>query len=81
MEDFLNGQLDEDGILQSIDVRNVSMPINSSLIQGAQNLLEFGPIKNWKNPDYRVFSEQRSQSQRISAQGRTLQDFSFFALD
>ncbi|MGB0376384.1 MAG: cell surface protein SprA, partial [Flavobacteriaceae bacterium] len=83
MEDFLNGQLDEDGILQSIDVGNVSMPINSSLIQGAQNLFGIrADLKIGKTQITGVFSEQRSQSQRISAQGGgTLQDFSFFALD
>ena len=83
MEDFLNGQLDEDGILQSIDVGNVSMPINSSLIQGAQNLFGIrADLKIGKTQISGVFSEQRSQSQRISAQGGgTLQDFSFFALD
>ena len=73
----------EDDIIQKIEVGNVSMPINSSLITGAQSLfgvkteLQFG-----KTRITGVFSEQQSQSRTVVAQGGgTLQDFSFFGLD
>ncbi len=73
----------EDDIIQSIEVGNVNMPLNSSLIQGAQSLfgvktqLQFGKTKVTA-----VFSEQRSQNNTVVAQGGgTLSDFSITALD
>jgi cell surface protein SprA len=73
----------EDDILQKIEVGNVSMPLNSSLITGAQSLfgvkteLQFGRTRVTG-----VFSEQRSQSRSVVAQGGgTLNDFEIFALD
>ncbi|MBT8252475.1 MAG: cell surface protein SprA, partial [Bacteroidia bacterium] len=73
----------EDDIIQKIEVGNVSMPINSSLITGAQSLfgvkteLQFG-----KTRVTGVFSEQKSQSRTVVAQGGgTLEEFSFFGLD
>jgi len=73
----------EDDIIQSIEVGNVNMPLNSSLIQGAQSLfgvktqLQFGRTKVTA-----VFSEQRSQNNTVVAQGGgTLNDFSITALD
>ena len=73
----------EDDIIQSIEVGNVNMPLNSSLIQGAQSLfgvktqLQFG--KTWVTA---VFSEQRSQNNTVVAQGGgTLNDFNITALD
>lgn len=73
----------EDDIIQSIEVGNVNMPLNSSLIQGAQSLfgvktqLQFGKTKVTA-----VFSEQRSQSNTVVAQGGgTISDFSITALD
>ncbi|MEP3207804.1 MAG: cell surface protein SprA [Maribacter sp.] len=73
----------EDDIIQSIEVGNVNMPLNSSLIQGAQSLfgvktqLQFGRTKVTA-----VFSEQRSQNNTVVAQGGgTLSDFSVTALD
>ena len=73
----------EDDILQSIEVGNVSMPLNSSLITGAQSLfgiktkLQFG-----KTSVTAVFSEQRSQNNTVVAQGGgTLNDFTLTALD
>ncbi len=81
--DYLQGKVTEDAILQNIDIGNVSMPINSNLIQGAQSL--FGvraDLKFGKTLISGVFSEQRSQSKNITAQGGgTLQNFSLFALD
>ncbi|MFS4455882.1 cell surface protein SprA [Maribacter sp. 2304DJ31-5] len=73
----------EDDILRKIEVGNVSMPLNSSLIQGAQSLfgvktqLQFG-----KTTVTAVFSEQRSQNNTVVAQGGgTLNEFSITALD
>ena len=73
----------EDDIIQKIEVGNVNMPLNSSLIRGAQNLfgvktkLQFG-----KTSITGVFSEQKSQTKSIVAEGGgTIQDFDMFALD
>ena len=73
----------EDDIVRKIEVGNVSMPINSSLITGAQSLfgvkteLQFG-----KTRVTAIFSEQRSQSQSVVAQGGgTVEEFEFFARD
>ena len=81
--DYLNGKVTEDAIIQNINIGNISMPLNSNLIQGAQSL--FGvraDLKFGKTTLTGVFSEQRSQSQNIIAQGGgTLQEFNFFALD
>ena len=73
----------EDDIIQKIEVGNVSMPLNSSLIRGAQSLfgvktqLQFG-----KTTVTGVFSEQKSQTKSIVAQGGgTIQDFDIYALD
>ena len=38
VSEYLNGKVTEDAILQNIDIGNISMPINSNLIQGAQSL-------------------------------------------
>lgn len=73
----------EDDIVRKIEVGNVSMPLNSSLITGAQSLfgvkteLQFG-----KTRVTAVFSEQKSQSKSVVAQGGgTLEEFSLFARD
>ncbi|WP_323789305.1 cell surface protein SprA [Psychroserpens sp.] len=73
----------EDDIVRKIEVGNVAMPLNSSLITGAQSLfgvkteLQFG-----KTRVTAIFSEQRSQSQSVTAQGGgTLEEFEFFARD
>ena len=74
---------DEDDIIQKIEIGNVSMPLNSSLIKGAQNLfgvktkLQFG-----KTSITGVFSEQKSQTKTVIAEGGgTIQDFDMYALD
>ncbi|WP_394368758.1 T9SS outer membrane translocon Sov/SprA [Galbibacter mesophilus] len=74
---------DEDDIIQKIEVGNVSMPLNSSLINGAQSLfgvkteLQFG-----RTTVTGVFSEQRSQSRSVTAQGGgTVNEFEILALD
>lgn len=73
----------EDDIIQKIEVGNVSMPLTNSLIRGAQSLfgvkaqLQFG-----KTTITGVFSEQKSQTRSVTAQGGgTIQDFELFALD
>jgi cell surface protein SprA len=73
----------DDDIIQKIEVGNVSMPLNSSLIKGAQNLfgvktkLQFG-----KTSITGVFSEQKSQTKTVVAEGGgTIQDFDMYALD
>lgn len=73
----------EDDIIQKVEVGNVSMPLNSTLIRGAQSLfgvkaqLQFG-----KTTVTGVFSEQKSQTKSIVAEGGgTVQNFDMFALD
>ncbi|MGL2987377.1 cell surface protein SprA [Flavobacterium sp. RSSA_27] len=73
----------EDDIIQKIEVGNVSLPLNSSLIRGAQSLfgvktqLQFG-----KTTLTGVFSEQKSQTRSLVAEGGgTVQNYELFALD
>ncbi|HEY0045405.1 MAG TPA: cell surface protein SprA, partial [Flavobacterium sp.] len=73
----------EDDIVQKIEVGNVSLPLNSSLIRGAQSLfgvkaqLQFG-----RTTITGIFSEQKSQTRSVTAQGGgTIEDFELFALD
>jgi len=73
----------EDDIIRKIEFGNVNMPLNSSLIQGAQSLfgvktqLQFG-----KTTVTAVFSEQQSQNNTVVAQGGgTINDFALSALD
>ena len=81
--DYLKGKVTEDAILQNIDIGNISMPINSNLIQGAQSLFGVRADLKFGNTTISgVFSEQRSQSQNITTQGGgKLQEFSLYALD
>ncbi len=74
---------DEDDIIKKIEVGNVSMPLNSALITGAQNLfgvkteLQFG-----KTAVTGVFSQQKSETKSVSAQGSdSVQEFSIYGLD
>ncbi len=73
----------EDDIIQKIEVGNVSMPLNSSLITGAQSL--FGvktELQIGKTKITGIFSEQQSQTRTVVAQGGgTLEEFDFFGLD
>lgn len=73
----------EDDIIRKIEVGNVNMPLNSSLITGAQSLfgvkteLQFG-----KTRVTAVFSEQQSQSKSVVAEGGgTVEEFEFYARD
>jgi len=74
---------EEDNILQKLEVGNINLPLNNTLIRGAQSLFgvkaqfQFG-----KTTVTGVFSEQKSQTRSVTAQGGgTLQDFELFALD
>ena len=73
----------EDDIIRSIEVGNVNMPLNSSLIQGAQSLFGVKLGMQFGNTMVTgVFSEQRSETRSVSVQGGgTVQDFEVFALD
>ncbi|WP_240315513.1 cell surface protein SprA [Aquimarina longa] len=73
----------EDDIIQSIEVGNVSMPLNSSLIQGAQSLfgvkmgLQFG-----RTTITGVYSQQRSETKSVNVEGgSTVEEFEVFALN
>ncbi|AEE19555.1 cell surface protein SprA [Dokdonia sp. 4H-3-7-5] len=73
----------EDDIIQKIEVGNISMPLNSALIQGSQSLfgvkteLQFG-----KTRVTAVFSENQSQPRTVTAEGgATVQEFEVPALD
>ena len=83
VSEYLNGKVTEDAILQNIDIGNISMPINSNLIQGAQSLFGVRADLKFGNTSLSgVFSEQRSQSQNITTQGGgKLQEFDLYALD
>lgn len=73
----------EDDIVQKIEVGNVNMPINSSLIEGAQSLfgvktqLQFG-----KTTITGVFSELNSERQNVNVEGgATVREFEKFILE
>lgn len=74
---------DEDDIIQKVEVGNVSMPINNSLIRGAQSLfgvkteLQFG-----KTRVTGIFSKQNSETRTITTEGGgEVENFEIFALD
>ena len=83
VSEYLKGKVTEDAILQNIDIGNISLPLNSNLIQGAQSLFGVRADLKFGNTTISgVFSEQRSQSQNITSQGGgKLQEFSLYALD
>lgn len=73
----------EDDIIQKIEVGNVSLPLNTSLIRGAQSLfgvkaqLQFG-----RTTFTGIFSEQRSETKGVTIEGGgMIQDFELFALE
>ncbi|GLB51008.1 cell surface protein SprA [Neptunitalea chrysea] len=73
----------EDAIIRSIEVGNISMPLSNQLITGAQSLfglkttLQFGGTTITG-----VFSEQKSETKTVTAQGGgTVNDFEIMALD
>ena len=79
----VNDASTDDSIIKNIEVGNVNMPLNSTLIRGAQSLfgvktqLQFG-----KTTITGVFSEQKSQTRSVTSEGGgTIQNFELFALD
>ena len=68
---------DEDNIIKKLEMGNVSLPTNGSLITGVQSLFGVkGQFQFGKTTVTGVFSEQRSQSQSINVQGGgTQQEF------
>lgn len=61
---------DEDDIVKKIELGNVSLPLNSSLINGAQSLFGVkGQFQFGKLTLTGVFSEQRSQTSSMNIQG------------
>jgi len=71
----------EDDIIQKIEVGNVSMPLNSSLIQGAQSLFGVKTQLQFGNTTVTgVFSEQKSETRTVTAEGgATVTDYEIFA--
>jgi cell surface protein SprA len=78
-----NAGLDDDGILRKIEVGDVSMPLNSSLITGAQSLFGFKTqLQFGKTTVTAVMSKQRSETKTITAQGDgKLEEFERYAID
>lgn len=79
----LNYEPDEDAILQGIEVGNVSMPVNNSLVRGAQNLFGFKTkLQFGRTTITGVVSKQTSERRTIVAEGGgTVENFEMFALD
>ena len=73
----------EDDIIKKIEVGNVSMPLNSTLISGAQSLFGFKTeLQFGKTKVIAVFSEQKSEAKTVVAQaGGTIEEFEFRALE
>lgn len=71
----------EDDIVQNIEVGNISMPLNTSLITGAQSLFGVRTDLRFGNTDVTmVFSEQRSETKNITVQGGgVLTEYKVFA--
>ncbi len=73
----------EDDIVQKIELGNVSMPLSSSLIRGAQSL--FGvkaQLKFGNTMVTGIFSEQKSQTKTVVAEGGgTVEPYNLFALE
>lgn len=68
---------EEDDIVKRLEMGNINMPVNSSLITGAQSLFGLKGQFQFGNTTFTtVFSEQRSQSQSVNVQGGgTTQEF------
>jgi len=71
----------EDEIIKRVEMGNVNLPVNSSLITGAQSLFGVkGQFQFGKTTVTAVFSEQRSQSQSVNVQGGgTTNEYSIWA--
>ncbi|MAO34393.1 MAG: cell surface protein SprA [Zunongwangia sp.] len=73
----------EDDIIQKIEVGNVNMPLNNTLIQGAQSLFGFKTqLQFGKTRITGVFSEQNSERRTVNVEGgAAVEDYEKFALD
>src|SRR5690606_10515550 len=73
----------EDDIIQNIEVGNISMPLNTNLITGAQSLFGVRTDLRFGRTDVSmVFSEQRSETKNITVQGGgVLTEYKIFAED
>lgn len=73
----------EDDIVQKIEVGNVNMPLNNSLVQGAQSLFGFKTeLQFGKTRITGVFSEQKSERRTVNVEGgATVEEFEKFALE
>src|SRR5690606_20185606 len=73
----------EDDIIQNIEVGNISMPLNTNLITGAQSLFGVRTDLRFGRTDISmVFSEQRSETKNITVQGGgVLTEYKVFAED
>lgn len=73
----------EDDIIQKIEVGNVSMPIQNSLITGAQNLFGFKTqLQFGRTTVTGIFSKQQSQTQSVAAEGgATITEFELSGSD
>lgn len=78
-----NGSGGEDNIVQNIELGNVSMPLTSSLITGAQSL--FGAkteLKFGKTYVTTIFAQQQSETKTVTAQnGSAINTFKIYAKD
>ena len=60
----------EDEIIKNIEAGNVTMPLNSSLIQGSQSLFGLKVETQWgRLRNTSVFSQQRGERKEIEVQG------------
>ena len=73
----------EDDIVQNIEVGNISMPLNTNLITGAQSLFGVRTDLRFGRTDVSmVFSEQRSETKNITVQGGgVLTEYKVYAED
>ncbi len=79
----LDFNFDEDAILQSLEVGNVSMQTNNSLVSGVQSLMGLKTVMKFGHTQLTlVGAEQKSNMQVISARGgEVLEDFEIPALN
>ena len=76
-------EYNEDGIIQGLEVGNISMPIKNSLINGAQSLFGIKTQLKFGNTNVSaVFSQQNSESKTIVAEGgASIEPFQLKATD
>ncbi|MDB4204003.1 cell surface protein SprA [Polaribacter sp.] len=76
-------EYNEDGIIQSLEAGNISMPIKNSLINGAQSLFGVKTKLQFGNTNITaVFSQQNSESKTVVAEGgASIQEFELRTTD